>query len=496
MMLASVPKRKPPEPPAKYKLWLNILILVYLAEWVASGAKFLPWIESWKLLSPNFSLFLYLAVIVFVLVFAALDVFVFLLTYTKYDNDEDGDETSTTYGLGRWLAMGRVKWTKKYEDNFFVDLISIPIYILENGFDMFKFRTPDMILNASGRGANIAPGAAPAAPAQGPSKFKVKGNVTIQMDYRIASSNFRPYAEWKERLADMVRGMGGFLVDDGDDSTDIDSMRHERRRSSLLLSTPEFPVVADDEKGMVTIQEGDDDGDDDEEKEVKPPPTPPAPATPTTAMRKVTLKFISIDLLNTWMASPMREELVNEVEDLSVKVTAPPRPTRSRKTTIRGVGLGDGGRDRRKTDAFTDLLTRQGERMPARTPKKWKVAWLTTLALYFSIIWTRQFLPYYFSAEVWNLDSTHVRLQSLVKITFSTYLNSFVMTPLFLFLFGDWVQRKEGEHNGNEPWKTLNEGMPSLWIKSAVTVAFYGGCGITWIVRAATETGGPVAGQA
>uniref|UniRef100_A0A7R9ZGE5 Uncharacterized protein n=1 Tax=Pseudictyota dubia TaxID=2749911 RepID=A0A7R9ZGE5_9STRA len=132
-------------------------------------------------------------------------------------------------------------------------------------------------------------------------------------------------------------------------------------------------------------------------------------------------------------------------------------------------------------DAFTDLLVRQGDSVPTLQPKKWKVWWLTLLGLFFTQLWAGAVLPYYF--EAWGLDTAHARLRGLVAVLISTFLSSYVLTPLLLFLFSPWVRRKEKEKDTKQPWKTLNDGIESIWIKVILTVALYGGCLITWLVR-------------
>jgi hypothetical protein len=47
--------------------------------------------------------------------------------------------------------------------------------------------------------------------------------------------------------------------------------------------------------------------------------------------------------------------------------------------------------------------------------------------------------------------------------------------------FSHWLQRKKpipGEER--EPWRTLNDGIESIWIKLFITVAFFGSMGIKW----------------
>jgi hypothetical protein len=137
-------------------------------------------------------------------------------------------------------------------------------------------------------------------------------------------------------------------------------------------------------------------------------------------------------------------------------------------------------KDRVLPDAFTSLIVAQGQCAPPRPPKKWKVWWLTSLALFVTIRWSRSFMPYYY--DFWGLTNPH--LQSLVGTAVSTWLNSYVMVPLLLFLFNPWMQRHPDQPDpAHEPWKTLDNGIQSIWIKAFLTFVFYGGCAIAWLVQ-------------
>lgn len=138
-------------------------------------------------------------------------------------------------------------------------------------------------------------------------------------------------------------------------------------------------------------------------------------------------------------------------------------------------------RDRVLPDAFTDLMARQGQAVPQIHPKKWKVWWLTTIALYLTIRWTQNFMPYY--NEQWGLNETHQQLRRLVDTTITTLLNSYVMTPLMLFFFDPWMKRHPCEKTEREPWKTLDDGIASPWLKAFLTLALYGGCALAWALQ-------------
>ena len=178
----------------------------------------------------------------------------------------------------------------------------------------------------------------------------------------------------------------------------------------------------------------------------------------------VYLTFESVDRLNDWMSSSRRRRLIEELKPM----LAEPDVVQIQKS-------------RMLPDAFTDLLVRQGDCVPTLQPKKWKVFWLTLLGLFFTTMWIGAVLPYYF--DVWELDRAHERLKGFVSVAISTFLNSYVMTPLLLFLFDNWIRRKENEIYTREPWRTLSDGITHTWIKALISVAMYGGFVIAWVVN-------------
>ena len=141
-------------------------------------------------------------------------------------------------------------------------------------------------------------------------------------------------------------------------------------------------------------------------------------------------------------------------------------------------------KNRALPDAFTDLLIRQGNDIPVLSPKKWKVWWLTLIGLFFTLLWTRDALPFYY--EKWNLDTAHPRVLGLVSVFISTFINSYIMTPLLLFLFSNWLIRLDTENDTKLPWRVTNDGFESLWAKLALSILMYGGFAIAWAIRVHT----------
>jgi len=195
------------------------------------------------------------------------------------------------------------------------------------------------------------------------------------------------------------------------------------------------------------------------------------------------LTFANIYALNDWMTSPTRRALVDELE-----------PMLASSDGVKLVQL------RELPDAFTDLLTRQGEFVPVRLPKKWKVACLTACALFFSALILERVLPYYY--ERWGVSNSHERFVQFLDAIFGTWLVSFVMQPLLIMQFSEWLRRKPDEapsttqtppppteHKQQKErqvqpwiWTFLNDGTKNVWIKLFITVAFFGGCGAKWAV--------------
>lgn len=175
--------------------------------------------------------------------------------------------------------------------------------------------------------------------------------------------------------------------------------------------------------------------------------------------------FSSVDYLNDFMTSPVRERLVRNLQPLL--------ETPSHIQLLKNRVL---------PDAFTDLCNQQGHQVPKRLPKKWKVCLLTTLGLFLVLQFTRSTLPHYYGE--WKLDDTHIRVESIVTVFINTFLNSYVMTPFMTMLFGHWLKRSQDEQGDQrEPWRTLNDGFTSIWSKLAFCSVFYVGCALAWILK-------------
>ena len=85
---------------------------------------------------------------------------------------------------------------------------------------------------------------------------------------------------------------------------------------------------------------------------------------------------------------------------------------------------------------------------------------------------------HYFDA--WNVNDAHIRASKFVKVLFNTFINTFIMTPFLMMIFGNWMKRTDLEGDNHEPWRTLNDGFRSMWGKIILLLAYFGSCAIAW----------------
>ena len=355
-------------PPAKYKLWLIIFILVYFAEWFSSEAQFQQSLIDTGWLSPNASLFINLAIVVFTLTFSTLDLFVTMFTF---------EIKGHTYGVEPWLKQGRVLWIRQKE-NILAEFLTCIVDILEDGFRMFDGAEPAMSstqdvdefeLESSIDNSMVE-------------RSSTTGNaVVLKIQHFINPFKIDEYYAWNKKIQNATKYYAKGLID-------------VKKRPAEVIT--EDIYVQDGDSGLVT------------QKSIK------------GKKYTIIITFDNIDRLNGWMTSKKRKKLIEELQPLLVE----PDIVQIQK-------------NRCLPDAFTDLLIRQGNDIPVLSPKKWKVWWLTTIGLFFTLLWTRDSLPFYY--EKWNLDTAHPRVLGLVSVFISTFINSYIMTPLLLFLFSNWL---------------------------------------------------------
>ena len=454
-------------PPAKYKLFLLILILVYFAVWVTELAGFYEFLRFNGWFSPEFAQFVMLGLIVFVLTFATLDLFVACLTFPKSDG-------KGAIGIGPWLKAPRIAMRLNLyneQHNFLLECLIGIVQILEEGFEMFD--------------------APPPPPGGGPSSGHIDSNkrftcpngkcqTVLKIEHRVNPDKIEEYKVWLERIGNaakisapgLLKTQRSFItldtstttrhedIMDDDDASDIETgIEHSEKQNTknkerrggvhftMKTSNPSGDAADAVEEGVdnidsVSVQSG------------------------QGVLHCVYLTFKDVHSLNEWMMSPRRKVIMEDLEPLLIE------------PDVVQIQI-----KRELPDAFTDLLIRQGESVPTLAPKKWKVSWLTTIALFLSIKWVNHFMDYYY--EFWNIDTAHPRIQSLVANVVTVFVNSYILVPLLLFVFNHWLKREKQVEpkSQKEPWKTLNDGFQSIWSKALLTFALYGGCVITWIVK-------------
>lgn len=410
-------------PPAKYKLTLLISTLVYLAVWFADEVQVVQALMLGGWLSPDAALFVFLCITVFVMTYGALDLVVTIFTFQC--NGKSGKPR--TIGIGAWLKAPRSTWIYRYNQNVVVEILAIVIRILEDGFRMFD-APPCPRQGLAEKPKCFAP-----SPNDKPGESPQK---VLKIEHRIDPSKLKEYNHWEERIAKAFRenATGVISVEklpyQGKDGKEIEILGKD---GSLLLDAKACQEISSEIGGLLRI---------------------------------IKLTFRDLDSLNEWMALPRRIYLFDELQPYLVV----PDIIQIRE-------------NRELPDAFTDLMIRQGEHVPKLPPLKWKVWWLTTVALYLSIQWVTSFMAHYY--EFWGLNSAPARIQDLVKIPITVFVNVYILVPLMLFIFDHWVKQRQVEPKvTKEPWRTLNDGFQSLWFKAFLTFIYYGGMATAWIVKA------------
>jgi len=414
----------PPEkpkilPPAKYKLFLLIDILVILAVWFADEADLVNFLNFSGWLSRDGANFLFLGIVVFVLTFGALDFFVTVLTFSV--NDRNGEQK--ILGIGAWLKSSRSTWIYRYQ-NIFAEILAIVIRILEDGFRIFD-----------------APPCPQNGLAKSPKCFTPCGNTdsckqkVLKIEHRIDPTKIKEYDKWEDRMANALS-----------------------ENAIGLISVTKHSYTGKDEREIKIIEKNNFLQLDERICKRKNSET-------SGLLRVIKLTFRDLNSLNEWMVLPRRNFLMENLQPLLVV------------PDVIQIHL-----DRELPDAFTDIMIRQGEPVPNLPPLKWKVWWLTTIALYISINLVSSFMKHYY--EFWGLNDAHFRVQQLVANSVTVFVVTYIMVPFLLFVFDHWIKRKEVETKvKKEPWRTINDGFKSIWSKILLTFAFYGGCAIAWIVK-------------
>ena len=416
----------PPEkvkilPPAKYKLCFLITVLVLLAIWLADEANLVEFLMFGGWLSPEAALFVFLCITVFVLTYGALDLMVAVFKFRR--SNKNGPPK--VLGIGAWLKAPRHTWMYRYQQNLLVEILTVFIRILEDGFRMFD--APPCPRNATAK-------TIPTKCKNPCAKGKTEGcrQEVLKIEHRIDPDKIQDYNKWEDRMGKLISESATGLVS-------------VERRSYTSEDGNEIEII-----GLETETTA--------SKDIS--------AEIGGLLRVIKLTFQDIDCLNEWMVLPRRRLLMNDLQRFLVV------------PDVIQICL-----NRELPDAFTDLMIRQGESVPNLPPLKWKVWWLITVALYISINWVSSFMAHYY--EFWGLNGANIRIQDLVNTPIVVIVNTYILLPLLLFVFDHWTKRTEAEAKvKTEPWRTLYNGFQSIWWKTLLTFAYYGGMAIAWIVMA------------
>lgn len=231
-------------PPPKYKLWLVVLILAYLLVWLGNHAGIVEVMSASGLLNLQASMFVYLALIVLVLTYAMTELTLRCCTFTV---------RGVSYGLESWLKRPRVRWVRRNDNNWMLEIIACVIIVLEDGFQIFNPppRTAIEITNAKKKELSDFE--------QG-SIFDRQEDpvpVVLRIEHHINPEKWKKYRVWNARISKLVYSQPGLIS--VTQSTDVDA------------------------KGELKV---------------------------------LLLKFTSIDHLNAWMASPIRARMLEKLEPL------------------------------------------------------------------------------------------------------------------------------------------------------------------------------------
>jgi len=322
------------------------------------------------------------------------------------------------YGLGPWLKAPRSKWLYKYH-NVFAEFLVAVVEILEDGFRMFD--APPCDRSGGSEAKCFAPGDATNGSCN--SCHKV-----LKIEHRVDPSKINKYIPWEARIDRAVRENAPGMV----------------FKEELPYIGPDGNEIDIDDvlngKLKITAAEGG-------------------------LLRVIKITFRDLDSLNDWMLYPRRKFLMDELQPWLVE------------PDVLQIRM-----DQELPDAFTEVLVRQGESVAKLPPLKWKVCWITTIALFISITWVEHFMEHYY--EFWGLNEMHPRIKAIVSSALNVFVNVYILVPLMLFFFDYWLKRKEVETIvTKEPWRTLNDGFQSIWWKALLVFAYYGGFVIAWIVR-------------
>ena len=426
-------------PPSRYKLWLQVFFGVYFTSWVSSASGFTQACRIGGWLSPSAAAFLMRCIIVVVLLFSAFDLMMLYLNITV---------KGKVYGIKAWLKPGsRISWhwlhRSQFADWTVVELLRNAIHILEDGFAMLNgwqtFRKPAVESTNINRKGVIGQTNHEDDDDDNDSEMYKGGSedsqVILKVHLHIKPDAVEQYKKWEKRMTSASLNHLGFL---------------SVRPMDFVPSSPE----STEEKATTNAQ-----------PYITGSIPSPSQNPPDSLLRVVYLTFQNIESLNSWMTSPRRKSLVKQLQPM---LAVPQSYYIQAEQAVAA------------RNAFTNIVVLQGSHAPKLPPKQWKVWWHIMMTLTISSHWVTKMLNYYI-LNVWGI--TNVHLISLIMIGASTFISFYITTPFSLFFFDPWLQRQANEVDERWFFKTVNDGIQSIWLKWLVSIAFYGGCIIAIILK-------------
>lgn len=193
-------------------------------------------------------------------------------------------------------------------------------------------------------------------------------------------------------------------------------------------------------------------------------------ASDTSTLQRIYLTFATVDDLNSYIASPIRERLMRRL-----------RPLLHYSDISHSI--------HQQHNALVDLAGQQGQLEPPRPAPKWKVFVIIMIALFSTVLLFNETSPWYW--EQWGLDAAPPAAQRAVDNAVTTFVSFYMATPLLTMVFSHWMVKECDERETqHEPWRTLNEGFSSIWAKIVVVVVFYGSCVASAVLQRVASRGG------
>lgn len=420
-------------PPPKWKYFCILFPLIFLISWLEDLSGVVPYVVGKTGFNIHFMVFCIMVVNITVFTYSTLSFVPWLLNITI---------NGKSYGITWWLKQERLAPKCNESSSFFLQLIGCFLEIFEDGFQIFdmgwykSFDDDDGEENGDDHSTLL--------------HFRNNNDkenynssdkeVVVHFEYIIDPTKVVEFNELCDRTDSILRAKGVKRI-----------VRSQQRN---ILS---------------------DDDDNDEEEGNSDNNNASSVPKPRRGMLKrmssqlflgglhqdVEVVFHKVDNLNQWLASREREKCMKQIKPLLMK---PHHMT-----------LQD---ERQLPDVFTDLLVPQGLGAPGLNPKKWKVASIVIFGFFFSFVlenvWWLHYSVQWFPNETMpemlsGMAPGMLALNLAILVAFFMY----IMEPFMMYLFAPWLVRKRNENDTNEPWRTLNDGLESMWIQAIITLIFY-----------------------